>query len=86
MLTQIAEGLVHLGQGLMTLSPTYGDSRLIHPVGLASLLIVAYACIRTDELVVRTDPLLLFFVAPAISPRFLVTLNENLEMIPIQLF
>jgi 26S proteasome regulatory subunit N1 len=84
MLTQIAEGLVHLGQGLMTLSPTYGDSRLIHPVGLASLLIVAYACIRTDELVVRTDPLLLFFVAPAISPRFLVTLNENLEMIPIQ--
>jgi 26S proteasome regulatory subunit N1 len=84
MLTQIAEGMVHLGQGLMTLSPTYGDSRLVHPVGLAALLIVAYSCIRTEELVVKTDPLLLFFVAPAISPRFLVTLDENLEMIPVQ--
>jgi 26S proteasome regulatory subunit N1 len=84
MLTQVAEGLVHLGQGLMTLAPTYGDARLLHPVGLAALLVIAYACIRTEELVVKTDPLLLFFVAPAIAPRFLVTLDETLEMVPVQ--
>jgi 26S proteasome regulatory subunit N1 len=84
MLTQIADGMVHLGQGLMTLAPTYGDSRLVHPVGLASLLTVAYSCIRAEDLIVKKDPLLLFFVAPAISPRFLVTLDQNGDMIPVQ--
>jgi 26S proteasome regulatory subunit N1 len=68
----------------MTLSPTYNDSTLLHPVALGSLLIVAFSCIHTEELLVRQDPLLLFFVAPAIGPRFLVTLNENLEILPLQ--
>ncbi|OHS94361.1 Proteasome/cyclosome repeat family protein [Tritrichomonas foetus] len=84
MLLQIAEGMAHLGQGLMTLSPTYGDSMLLHPVALGSLMTVAFSCIQTDLLIVKGDPLLLFFVAPAIGPRFLVTLDENLEILPIQ--
>ncbi|OHS94200.1 Proteasome/cyclosome repeat family protein [Tritrichomonas foetus] len=84
MLLQIAEGMAHLGQGLMTLSPTYGDSILLHPVALGSLMTVAFACIQTDLLIVKSDPLLLFFIAPAIGPRFLVTLDENLEVLPIQ--
>ena len=84
MLLQIAEGLTHLGQGLMTLSPTYGDSELIHPVALGSLLTVAFACIQTEELIVKSEPLLLYFIAPAIGPRFLVTLNEELEILPLQ--
>lgn len=84
MLLQIAEGMTHLGQGLMTLSPTYGDSTLVHPVALGSLLTVAFACIQTEDLIVKTDPLLLFFIAPAIGPRFLVTLDEDLQILPLQ--
>jgi 26S proteasome regulatory subunit N1 len=84
MFLQVAEGLTHLGQGLMTLSPTYGDSTLLHPVGLGALMTVAYGCIQADDLLTRMDPLLLFFVAPAIGPRFLVTLDENLEFVPVQ--
>jgi 26S proteasome regulatory subunit N1 len=45
---------------------------------------VAYACIRAEDLVVKKDPLLLFFVAPAIPPRFLATLDQNGAMIPVQ--
>jgi 26S proteasome regulatory subunit N1 len=84
MLAKISEGLVQLGQGLMTLSPTYGDSLLLHPVALASLLVVAYASIMAEELIVKSDPLLLFFVAPAISPRLLITLDEELNIVPVQ--
>ncbi|EAY05460.1 Proteasome/cyclosome repeat family protein [Trichomonas vaginalis G3] len=77
-------GLTHLGQGLMTLSPTYGDGLLIHQVALASLLAVAYSCMNSEELLIKKDPLLLFFIVPAIGPRFLVTLDENLEILPLQ--
>lgn len=93
MLLQIAEGLTHLGQGLMTLSPTYGDSILLHPVALGSLMTIAFSCIaplqrgtdteRADPLISK-EPLLFFFVAPAIGPRFLVTLDENLNIFPLQ--
>lgn len=83
MLLQIAEGMTHLGQGLMTLSPTYGDSMLIHPVALGSLMTIAFACIHTESLIVAQDPILLYFIAPAIGPRFLVTLNEDLEIFPL---
>jgi 26S proteasome regulatory subunit N1 len=70
MCLQIAEGLTHLGQGLMTLSPTYGGSTLLHPVGLGRLLTLAYGCIEAEEFLIKTDPLVLFFVAPAIGPGF----------------
>ena len=83
-LAQIAEGMTHLGQGLMTLSPTYGDSELLHPVALGGLLTVAFACINTDKLIIDGDPLLLYFIAPAIGPRFLVTLDEELNILPVQ--
>jgi 26S proteasome regulatory subunit N1 len=68
----------------MTLSPIYGDSLLLHPVALASLLVVAYAPIMAEELIIKSDPLLLFFVAPTISPRLLITLDEELNIIPAQ--
>ena len=83
-LLKISEGLTHLGQGLMTLSPTYGDNLLIHPVALASLLTIAYSSISADELFIKHDPLLMYFVAPAIGPRFLVTLDEQLNILPLQ--
>lgn len=84
MMFQISEGLCHLGQGLMTLSPTYGDSTLIHPVALGSLMTLAFASIHTDALLVKGDPLLLYFIAPAIGPRYLVTLDEELNILPLQ--
>lgn len=68
----------------MTLSPTYGDSTLLNPVALGSLLIVAFSCIKTKEFLLEDDPLLLYFISPAISTRFLVTLDENLEILPLQ--
>lgn len=93
MLIQTAEGLTHLGQGLMTLSPTYGDSILLHPVALGSLMTIAFACIaplqrggdneRADPLILK-ETLLFYFVAPAIGPRFLVTLDEDLNIFPLQ--
>lgn len=83
-LLRISEGLTHLGQGLMTLSPTYGDSLLIHPVALGSLLTIAYASISAEDIFIKKDPLLMYFITPAIGPRFLVTLDEELKILPLQ--
>jgi 26S proteasome regulatory subunit N1 len=68
----------------MTLSPTYGDSLLLHPVALASLLVVSYAAIHAEDMIAKSDPLLMFFVAPAVSPRLLITLDEDLNIVPVQ--
>ena len=45
---------------------------------------MAFACINTDKLILESDPLLLYFIAPAIGPRFLVTLDEDLNILPVQ--
>ena len=81
---QISEGLTQLGQGLMTLSPTYGDNTLLNPVALSSLLTIAYSCINSDGFLLEQEPLIMFFISPAISQRFLVTLDENLNIIRLQ--
>jgi 26S proteasome regulatory subunit N1 len=81
----IAEGLVSLGQGTLTLSPTYGDSLILNPVALGALLVLAHAAIYADTLLVSDsgDPLLFYFIAPAIAPRFLVTIDEELNIVRI---
>lgn len=81
----ISKGLVHLGRGIFTLSPVYGDNYNINKNALSSLLVLAFACIELDEIFRDNNSLLLFaFVSPAISPRFLVTLDEDLKILPIQ--
>jgi len=50
-MVRIAQGLVHLGKGTLTLSPYHSDRQLLSPVALAGLLttLVSFLDVKNSE-------------------------------------
>ncbi|CAG9333286.1 unnamed protein product [Blepharisma stoltei] len=83
-MVRIAQGLLHMGKGLMTLDPYHSERYLLSPVALGGILTVLHTMLNIDQLVHGHGQYLLFYLACAIYPRMLVTLDENLQPISVQ--
>ncbi|GMJ06401.1 26S PROTEASOME REGULATORY SUBUNIT S2 1A, 26S proteasome regulatory subunit S2 1A [Hibiscus trionum] len=80
---QIAQGLVHLGRGLLTLDPYHCDRFLLSPTSLAGLVITLHACLDMKTIILGKYHFVLYFLALAMRPRMLTTVNENLEPLSV---
>jgi len=80
---RIAQGMLHMGKGLMTLSPTYSDKLLTSPTALAGILTVMHSCLDLKSIILGQYHYMLYTLAPAMQPRMLVTLDENLKPLPV---
>lgn len=49
MLVRIAQGLIHLGKGTMTLNPFHSDRQLYFPTAVAALLATCMAFIDGEQ-------------------------------------
>jgi len=78
-MVRIAQGLLHMGKGLVTLNPFHSDQELLRKSGIASLLCVFHAAFNPGATLLGKFHHLLYFVAPAAQPRMLITVNEDLE-------
>ena len=58
------------------------DRLLLNGPAMAGVLTVLHACIDMKGTLLDKFHYLLYFLAPSMNPRFLVTLDENLEMQP----
>ncbi|XBI12173.1 hypothetical protein VPH35_139078 [Triticum aestivum] len=76
---RIAQGLLHLGKGLLTLDPCHSDRLLLSPVALAGLVTVLHACLAMQPIIVEKYPYMLYILALAMQPRMLLTLDEDLK-------
>ncbi|XP_037467841.1 26S proteasome non-ATPase regulatory subunit 2 homolog A-like [Triticum dicoccoides] len=76
---RIAQGLVHLGKGLLTLDPCHSDRLLLSPVALAGLVTVLHACLAMQPIIVEKYPYMLYILALAMQPRMLLTVDEDLK-------
>jgi 26S proteasome regulatory subunit N1 len=83
-MVRIAQGLLHLGKGLMTLDPYHSGRFLLSPVSLGGILTVLHMMLDIDKLLHDHSHYLLFYLACAIYPRMLVTVDENLNPLPVQ--
>jgi 26S proteasome regulatory subunit N1 len=83
-MVRIAQGLLHLGKGLMTLDPYQSARFLLSPVALGGILIVLHMMLDIDKLLHDHAHYLLYYLACAIYPRMLVTVDENLKPLPVQ--
>uniref|UniRef100_T1KYB2 Uncharacterized protein n=1 Tax=Tetranychus urticae TaxID=32264 RepID=T1KYB2_TETUR len=82
----LTKGLLHLGKGLMTLSPYSYSNQLIFPTGLASVLITIFSCLDVRSTFLGKLHHLIYYLTPAIRPRFIVTLDDKkLEPIEVPL-
>jgi len=82
-MVRIAQGLVHMGKGTMSLNPYHSDHQLLSPVALAGLLGCVVACLDVKSTILGKSHYLLYSLAPAIQPRMLVTFDEKMRPLPV---
>ena len=81
-MVRIAQGLLHMGKGTMSINPFHTDRQILSRVAAAGLLIVLVAMIDAKQFILGDYHYLLYFIVTAMHPRFLVTLDEDLK--PLQ--
>lgn len=83
-IVKLAQGLVHAGKGTIAFSPIHSHRDLLSPHALAGLLTVLVAVSDAQPLLLENSSYLVYFLATAMYPRFLVTLDaDTLEPIPV---
>ncbi|KAF3767410.1 26S proteasome regulatory complex, non-ATPase subcomplex, Rpn1 subunit [Cryphonectria parasitica EP155] len=82
-MVRIAQGLLHMGKGTMSLSPFHTDRQILSRVSAAGLLAVIVAMIDAKLFITKDSHYLLYFLVTAMHPRFLVTLDENLKPLTV---
>ncbi|CDK26628.1 unnamed protein product [Kuraishia capsulata CBS 1993] len=82
-MVRIAQGLIHLGKGTLTVTPFNSDRQILSKVSLASLLTVAVTLLDPGAFILDQHSALLYYLTPAIHPRMLVTVDEDLNPIKV---
>jgi 26S proteasome regulatory subunit N1 len=87
-MVRIAQGILHLGKGTLTLSPFNIERSILSKVSLASLLTIAIALLDPKSFILsdsttETTHQLLYYLTPAIKPRMLITVDEELNPIKV---
>lgn len=78
---RIGQGLTHMGKGVLTLNPFTIEERIISKVTLASLLTVAVGFLEPSFIL--EHHYMLYFLHSAARPRVLVTVDEDLNELPV---
>ncbi|KAL9597658.1 MAG: hypothetical protein Q9219_004985 [cf. Caloplaca sp. 3 TL-2023] len=81
-MVRIAQGLLHMGKGTMSINPFHTDRQVLSRIAAAGLLTVLVAMIDARQFILAESHYLLYFIVTAMHPRFLVTLDEELK--PLQ--
>jgi 26S proteasome regulatory subunit N1 len=82
-MVRIAQGLLHMGKGTLSINPFHTDRQILSRVSAAGLLAVLVAMIDAKSFITSNSHYLLYFLVTAMHPRFLVTLDENLKPLTV---
>lgn len=82
-MVRIAQGLLHMGKGTLSINPFHTDRQVISPVATAGLLATMVAMIDPKDFIASTSHYLLYFLVTAMQPRMLVTLDEDLKPLSV---
>merc|ERR1719462_411809 len=82
-MVRVAQGLVHLGKGTLTLNPFHSDRQLMSPVAVAGLMAVLVAMLDVKTTILGKSHYLLYGLATAMQPRMLVTFDTELRPLPV---
>ncbi|OZJ06256.1 hypothetical protein BZG36_00827 [Bifiguratus adelaidae] len=82
-IVRVAQGLLHMGKGTMTINPFHSDRQLLSPVALAGLFSTIIAFTDSKSFILGKHHYLLYNLVTAMYPRFLITLDEELKQVPV---
>lgn len=80
---RIAQGLLHMGKGLMTINPFHSDKMLMNGPALGGVLVLLHSCLDLKSNVLDKSHYLLYYLTCAMNPRMLITVNEEIEWRPV---
>ncbi|XP_022096378.1 26S proteasome non-ATPase regulatory subunit 2-like [Acanthaster planci] len=83
-MVRIAQGLTHLGKGTLTLSPYHSDRQLLSQVATAGLLATIVGFLDVKKTILKSSHYLMYGLVSAMRPRMLVTFDEELRPLPVQ--
>ncbi|XP_057297932.1 26S proteasome non-ATPase regulatory subunit 2-like [Hydractinia symbiolongicarpus] len=82
-MVRIAQGLVHLGKGTLTVSPYQYDRTFMSPVAVGGLMATLTAFFDVKQTILGKSHYLLYSLVSAMQPRMLVTLDTDLKALPV---
>ncbi|KAF3483179.1 26S proteasome regulatory subunit rpn-1 [Arthroderma uncinatum] len=82
-MVRIAQGLLHMGKGSMSVNPFHTDRQVLSRVAAAGLLTVLVAMIDAKDFILADSHYLLYYLVTAMNPRFLITLDEDLKPLTV---
>eukprot|EP01114_Cavostelium_apophysatum_P002097 TRINITY_DN1182_c0_g1_i1.p1 TRINITY_DN1182_c0_g1~~TRINITY_DN1182_c0_g1_i1.p1 ORF type:complete len:361 (-),score=92.53 TRINITY_DN1182_c0_g1_i1:13-1095(-) len=80
---RVAQGLLFMGKGTLTVAPYQFDRLLLSQVAISGILAVLHSCLDIKNLILGKHHYLLYCLAPAMRPRLLMTFDENLKPLPV---
>jgi 26S proteasome regulatory subunit N1 len=82
-MVRIAQGLLHMGKGTLSISPFHTDRQVLSRVSTGGLLTVLISMIDAKQFITDKSHYLLYYLVTAMHPRFLVTLDEDLKPLTV---
>jgi len=82
-MVRVSQGLLHMGKGLLTISPHFSDRFLVDPIALGSLCVVAHSALHLKNTILGNSHYLLYNIVPAMRPRWLITVDEDLKELKV---
>eukprot|EP01125_Pyxidicula_operculata_P009198 TRINITY_DN3049_c0_g1_i2.p1 TRINITY_DN3049_c0_g1~~TRINITY_DN3049_c0_g1_i2.p1 ORF type:complete len:820 (-),score=188.81 TRINITY_DN3049_c0_g1_i2:106-2532(-) len=80
---RIAQGILHMGKGTISLRPYHSSNLLMKPAAMAGLLSVIHTCFDFKNLFLGKAHYMLYNLVLAMFPRMLMTFDENLEPLAV---
>lgn len=81
---RLAQGLLHLGKGTITIKPQHSHNACINLSALGALITVIHSGLDFKNMILGKSPHLLYLLSIAMRPRLLMCLDEDLELKPVQ--
>merc|ERR1719408_90373 len=72
-----------MGKGLLSIAPLHSDRFLLDSAALGSIMVVIHAVLHLRNTILSKSHYLLFHLVQAAHPRWLVTLDEDLNEIKV---
>lgn len=80
---RIAQAMLHMGKGLLTLNPVHSDKMITSGPALGGVLTVLYSCLDLKSTLLDKTHYLLYYLTCSMNPRMLITVNEDLSWRPV---
>lgn len=82
---RMAQGLLYMGKGMLSLQPYYSERFLLSKVGMAGVLIFLTSLFDIKSTFLLKHHYFIYFLSLAMYPKSLFVLNDKLEPMPLNI-